>query len=202
MAATAEEMAGLAEGVGRCRHPLFRAARARKTAGILGRFLEPLENNQPALGQSLATIDALIDELHGLGFPDERIVLAGFSQGGCLAAQTLLRRPSTYAAGVLFTGGLIGPPGTIWRAPGRLRDVPVLLTGSEIDEWVPAWRTRETEAVLSGLGARVETVIYPDREHVVSDDEILRARALLGRCVAAANLAPPSPLVEEGGQAR
>jgi len=41
----------------------------------------------------------------------------------------------------------------------------VLLTGSETDELVPAWRTRETEAVLSGLGAQVETVIYQDREY-------------------------------------
>jgi predicted esterase len=162
------------------------------------RFIEPLEKNQPALGESLATVEALLEELYGLGFPDERIVLAGFSQGGCLAAQTLLQRPSNFAAGMLFTGGLIGPPRTIWRSPGRLRDVPVLLTGSETDEWVPAWRTRETEAVLSALGARVEMMIYPERAHIVSEDEISRARALLERCVATASLASPSPIVEEG----
>lgn len=155
------------------------------------RFTEPLEKNQPALGQSLAAIEALLEELHGLGFPDERIALCGFSQGGCLAAQMLLRRPAPYAAAVLFTGGLIGPPGTIWRAPGRLEGVPVLLAGSEIDEWVPAWRTRETEAVLAGLGAQVEAVIYRDRGHIVSGDEIARARAMLGRCVETTRRASP-----------
>jgi predicted esterase len=156
------------------------------------RFIEPLEKNQPALGRSLAAVEALIAELNGLGFPDGRIVLCGFSQGGCLAAQTLLRRPSDYAAGVLFTGGLIGPPGTIWRAPGQLRGVPVLLTGSEVDEWVPAWRTRETEAVLASLGAAVETEVYADREHLVCDDEIARAKALLERCVRRSTM-PSSP---------
>jgi phospholipase/carboxylesterase len=175
---TAEEMAGLAEAISVAGIRYF-APRAPDNSWYPGRFLEPLVNNQPALGRSLETVETLIEELHGLGFDDERIVLAGFSQGGCLAAQMLLRRPACYAAALLFTGGLIGPPGTIWRAPGRIEGVPVLLTGSEIDEWVPAWRTRETEAVLSGFGARVETKVYPQREHVVSEDEILRARALL-----------------------
>jgi phospholipase/carboxylesterase len=148
------------------------------------RFVDPLEANQPALGKSLAAIEALLANLHAAGFADERIVLGGFSQGGCLAAQTLLRRPSSYAAALLFTGGLIGPPGTVWRSPGQLFAVPVLLTGSETDEWVPAWRSRETDAVLSGLGAELETVIYPSRDHIVGDDEVLRGRALLERVVA------------------
>lgn len=148
------------------------------------RFTDPLAWNQPALGRSLASIDALLGRLNGLGFADERIVLCGFSQGACLAAQMLLRRPSGYAAAVIFTGGLIGPPGTVWRVDRQLRGLPVLLTGSEVDDWVPASRTRETGAVLAGFGARVETMVYEDRPHVVSDDEIARARALLAGRIA------------------
>jgi phospholipase/carboxylesterase len=157
------------------------------------RFFDPLEANQPALGQSLAAIEALLATLHAAGFADERIVLCGFSQGGCLAAQMLLRRPVAYAAVLLFTGGLIGPPGTIWRSPGRLSGVPVLLTGSELDEWVPAWRTRETDAVLSGLGAPVETVIYKSRGHIVCEDEIVRARSFLEGAVAVRVSRSPRP---------
>jgi predicted esterase len=178
----AAEMAALAAGfeVPRIR---YYCPEAPDHSWYPGRFLEPLENNQPALGQALAAVEALIEELNGLGFADRGIVLCGFSQGACLAAQTLLRRPSDYAAALIFTGGLIGPPGTIWRSPGQLRGVPVLLTGSEVDEWVPAWRTRETEVVLSALGAEVEMAVYASREHIVSDDEIERARALLARGV-------------------
>lgn len=149
-----------------------------------GRFLEPLERNQPALGTALAAVDCLIDDIDAAGFSCESIVLCGFSQGACLAVQTLVLRPAPYAAGLIFTGGLIGPPGTGWRAPARIPGVPVLLTGSEADEWVPAWRTRETSAVLSGFGAAVETVIYQDRPHIVCDDEIARARTLLLDCLA------------------
>ncbi|BCH24455.1 alpha/beta hydrolase [Mesorhizobium sp. L-8-3] len=147
------------------------------------RFLEPLEDNQPDLGRALSAIDALIERLGTTGFPVERVVLCGFSQGACLAAQTLMLRPAPYAAGLFFTGGLIGPPGTTWRSPERIPGVPVLLTGSENDDWVPAWRVRETAAVLSGFGATVDTVIYEDRAHVVSDDEIRRARHLLRSCL-------------------
>lgn len=143
------------------------------------RFLEPLESNQPALDEALAAIGGLIDFLHLEGFADERIVLGGFSQGACLAAECLVRRPAPYAGALIFTGGLIGPPGTLWQPPNRIPAVPVLLTGCETDEWVPAWRTRETGSALASFGASVETVIYPDRPHVVSQDEISRARTLL-----------------------
>lgn len=148
-----------------------------------GRFLEPLENNQPDLERALSAIDVLIERLGEAAFPAERVVLCGFSQGACLAAQTLMRRPAPYAAGLFFTGGLIGPPGTAWRPPERIPGVPVLITGSENDEWVPAWRVRETAAVLSGFGAVVDAVIYGDRTHVVSEDELSRARLLLRSCL-------------------
>lgn len=144
-----------------------------------GRFLEPLENNQPDLGRALSTIGALIDGVGTAGFPIERMVLCGFSQGACLAAQTLMLRPAPYAAGLFFTGGLVGPPGTTWRSPERIPGVQVLLTGSENDDWVPAWRVRETAAALSGFGAAIDAVIYEDRPHLVCDDEIARARVLL-----------------------
>lgn len=142
-------------------------------------FLEPRARNQPALRASLSAISAHLDALNAAGVPDERIVLCGFSQGACMVAETLIRRPAAYAAALIFTGGLMGPPGTPWSTSGRLPPVPVLLTGSEIDEWVPAWRTRETALTLEALGAAVELAIYASREHMVSDDEIVRARRLL-----------------------
>jgi phospholipase/carboxylesterase len=153
------------------------------------RFLDPIEANQPELDQAYRTIEGMIDELVASGRPTQRIVLAGFSQGACLVAQILTRRPALYGAALIFTGGLIGPPGTAWPARCRLRQTPVLLSGSEIDEWVPAWRSRETAEILAATGARVETVIYPDRPHDICDDEVVRARAML--LSAMVQVAPP-----------
>jgi phospholipase/carboxylesterase len=147
------------------------------------RLLEPRERNQAALGRSLEAIAALLGGLAEAGIDDGRIVLCGFSQGACLGTEVLLRRPAPYAACLFFTGGLIGPPGTVWRMSARIPSVPVLVTGSETDEWVPAWRARETATALEAFGATVETVIYEDREHLVSKDEILRGRALIGKAM-------------------
>jgi len=149
-----------------------------------GRFFDPFEVNEPALAQAFAMLTGLIDGLNADGFDDDRLVLCGFSQGGCLVADLLVRRPAAYAGAMVFTGGLIGPPGTIWRSPKPIPGVPVLLTGSETDDWVPAWRSRESASILATLGARVDSVIFPDRPHVVCDDEIARARALVEGCLA------------------
>lgn len=150
-----------------------------------GRFMEPFEANQPALDEARAGLGRVVERLVVEGFPGHRIVLCGFSQGACLVADILLRHPANYAAALIFTGGLIGPPGTVWRSNGRLDGMPALLTGGDVDEWVPSARVRETGDVLSDLGATVETVIYADRPHLVCDDEISRARALLEARMAA-----------------
>ena len=180
---TADAMASLAERFaleGVC----YVCPEADGNSWYPGRFMEPLEENQPALGNSLAVVEALADELAADGFGTERLVLCGFSQGACLAAQLLVRRPQAYAAAILFTGGLIGPPGTVWRTPGRMPSTPVLLTCGDTDEWIPLGRVQETAVALEAFGAAVDMVIYPGREHLVCDDEVMRARKLLARLAA------------------
>ena len=80
-----------------------------------------------------------------------------------------------------FTGGLVGPPGTTWSSGRSLAGTPVFLAGSDRDTLVPVSRVRETEAVLDAMGAEVDCFTYPGAEHIVSDDEIQRARPLLAR---------------------
>ena len=147
-------------------------------------FLAPSGKNEPALSRSLAEYAAAIDRLIAEGVPVGNIVLCGFSQGACLTAEILIRHPKPYGGALIFTGGLIGPPGTAWQPQPALKGVPVYLTGSDVDEWVPTARVRETERVLRESGALVETRIFPDRPHVVSDEEITAARAILTRLVA------------------
>jgi len=174
----AEEMASLALRFG---DDAMRAycPRAPGRTWYPASFLEPLESNQPQLDASLADIVALVDRLCEEGFDDSQIVLCGFSQGACMIAELIRARPADYAAALIFTGGLIGPPGTSWAFPARLEGLPVLLTGCRTDAWVPDWRTRETRDAFAANGAKVEMAIYDDRPHEVCDDEIARARALL-----------------------
>ena len=90
--------------------------------------------------------------------------------------------PGRCAALVVFTGGLIGPAGTTWQlAPPAttLGGLPVMLTGSDVDEWVPEARVRETASVLAALGAAVRCRIYSGRAHTVCDEEISEARSFI-----------------------
>jgi predicted esterase len=144
------------------------------------RFMGPLAANEPFLSHAIEACDRAVDEAGEQG--SVRVVVIGFSQGACLAAEYTLRHPGRCAAIVMFTGGVIGPPGTPWRlaAPATtLGGLPVLLTGSDVDEWVPAARVRETADVFTALGADVRCRIYAGRAHVVSDEEILEAREFL-----------------------
>jgi phospholipase/carboxylesterase len=146
-----------------------------------GRFMEPMESNEPYLTHAVERCDRVVDEASDDGrLGAERIIVAGFSQGACIAVEYALRRASRCAAVMIFTGGLMGSPRSKWTSrPGSLRNLRVFITGSDIDEWIPEESTRETARVLETLGAKVDLHIYPGRPHIVGDQEVADARTFL-----------------------
>ena len=145
------------------------------------RFMEPIASNEPFLTRAIGRCDAAIGEAaEGGRLTADRIVIVGFSQGACLTIEYVLRHPGRCGAAIVFTGGLIGPPGTDWHPAERtLAGLRVLVTGSHVDEWVPAERVRETARVLMAKGAKVQLHLYTGRAHLVSDEEIIEARTFL-----------------------
>lgn len=144
-------------------------------------FMAPTEQNEPGISSAVAVVHRLIDEVMGAGIPTERIMLLGFSQGACLACTAGQRRPDRYGGIVAFTGGLIGPPGTVWSEAGQFGSTPVFFGCSDRDSHVPAARVEESAAVFQRMGAQVTTRIYPGMGHMVNQDEIEFARELLER---------------------
>ncbi len=142
-------------------------------------FMAPVADNQPWLNQALAQIDAAIAEIEAAGVARDRIALVGFSQGACLASQYVLQRPARWAALIGMTGGLLGPDGTVWDQVDVLDGLPVLLSNSEADSWIPWTRSEETAAAFRGLGGDVTLTQYPGRDHLICDEEIAAARAVL-----------------------
>ena len=142
-------------------------------------FMEAKEKNELLLSSALAVYDSLIRTVVEKGIPKERIVLLGFSQGACLTAEYAVRHAERYGAIVLFTGGLIGPPGTSWSYPGSFHGTPVFLGTSDVDEFVPLGRVQESTAVFRQMGAQVIERVYPGMDHIVNDDEIAIARAMM-----------------------
>lgn len=143
-------------------------------------FLAPMEQNEPGITSGIALIESLVQGALAEGFPSERIALMGFSQGACLTLEFVARHPRRYAAVLGYSGGLIGPPGTLRDYAGSLDGTPVFLGCSDVDSHVPAERVRETADVLARMGAAVDMRLYPGMGHLVNDEEIEVGRGLLG----------------------
>jgi predicted esterase len=164
------------------------------------RFVGPRAPNEPMLGTSVARVHAALDELAARGFAPERTVLAGFSQGACLACHALAVRPRPLGALVALSGGLIGLDDEVEHpAPRTLTGCAVLLTGTDGDPWIPVERVRRTGEVLRAAGAEVDFRIHPPAPHGVHDAEIAAFRLLLRRLggspdVEAAESATSSPV--------
>jgi predicted esterase len=142
-------------------------------------FLSDIAQNEPFLTSALRRIGAVLDEALAGGVPQHRIALMGFSQGACLAAEFVCRRGGRFGAVALFSGGLIGPPGTTWNARRSLAGTPIFLGCSDADAHVPRARVDESAQVFASAGASVTERIYPGMGHLVNDDEIQAAQQLL-----------------------
>ena len=165
------------------RFPLSRR-RPRATPGTQIRFWLRWNPISHIWIQRLRRIESITNDLISRGTPSERIALLGFSQGACLTLEFVARHPRRYAAVIGLTGGLIGPPGTPRNYPGSLAGTPVFLGTSDPDPHVPFQRVKETETVLSKIGAAVELRRYPGMPHTINNDEADAVRTLLQRAVA------------------
>jgi predicted esterase len=142
-------------------------------------FLAPIASNEPHLGWSLGRVESVVRDLEEQGVPRSRVAIVGFSQGACLACEYLFRTPGRWGALAALTGGLLGPFGTEWAPTGSLADTPVLLSTSDVDEWVPLERVRATDETFRAMHGSVDLRVHVGKDHSVSHDEVALTRALL-----------------------
>jgi phospholipase/carboxylesterase len=142
-------------------------------------FLAPIEQNEPWLTSALGVLGRLVEDVAQAGIPRQKLILAGFSQGACLAAEFVARNAARYGALICFTGGLVGPLGTKFRYEGDLAGTPAFLGAGDPDPHVPWSRVGESARVLADLGADVRLRRYPNMPHVINQDEIEEARHLV-----------------------
>ncbi len=83
-------------------------------------FLAPIDSNEPGLSSGLQALDDLVAQAEAAGIPAERIVLGGFSQGACLASEYAARNARRYGGLLVFSGGVIGPPGALRTYTGSV----------------------------------------------------------------------------------
>lgn len=156
-------------------------------------FLAALAVNEPGLSSGLAMVEALLDDLTAAGYGPERTVIAGFSQGACLAAEAAARLARPFHAVAALSGALVGTgeAGEPGRAElfgfadktfdygGHLDGVPVLLACHQSDPHIPLARIRRSAETLGEMGAAVQTMILPGAGHGIVDEEVAWLRARL-----------------------
>jgi phospholipase/carboxylesterase len=161
----------------------FLAPRASGSSWYPYSFMAPLEQNEPALSQALATVARAVSHVGGYGFAPDRIVLLGFSQGGCLTLEYAAQNAQRYGGVVGLSAGLIGPPGAPRDYPGSLLDTPVFIGCSDVDPHIPLARVQESTGVLRRLGGDLTERIYPGMGHTINDDEVKHVRSILAGLV-------------------
>ena len=168
-------------------HPdfVYLAPQAANNTWYPNSFLSPIPGNEPGLSSGLAVLGDLIAQIEAAGISAEKIVLAGFSQGACLASEFVARNARPYGGLLAFSGGVIGPPGTPRNYEGSLEGMPVFMGCSDSDFHIPVERVHESTAVFEALGAAVTERIYPNMGHTIIQDEIDQARGIVEGVVTA-----------------
>ena len=127
---------------------------------------------------SAARLTDLIRHENERGIPSERIVLAGFSQGGAVAVHAGLRHPETLC-GIMALSTYLVCDETLdaERSPAN-RATPIFQAHGTYDPMVPVDRGVGLRERLVGLGYDVRYHDYP-MQHEVCPDEIVDISAWL-----------------------
>ena len=128
--------------------------------------------------ESAAQVEALIARENTRGIPDERIVLAGFSQGGAIALHAGLRHGQPLA-GILALSTYLPLADTLEAeaAPANL-EVPVFMAHGTHDGVIPYAFAAQSGRFLQAQGYPLEWHDYP-LEHGVSMEELRDIEAWL-----------------------
>jgi len=112
--------------------------------------------------------------------PANRVVLAGFSQGGAIALQTALRYPERLAGVLALSTYLPLAPALAKERSEANRDVPIFMAHGHYDDIIPLRRAEQSRDLLSAAGYGVEWHSYP-MPHSVCADEIAAIAVFLVR---------------------
>jgi phospholipase/carboxylesterase len=139
--------------------------------------------DEAALRESCAQVQALIDNEIARGIPASRIVLGGFSQGCAMTLLTGLRAPQRLAGLVAMSGWLPLAESTAAERSPANRDLPIFIGHGTADPIVSYARGTLARDKLVELGYPVEFHGYPI-QHSVSEQETRDVHAFLLKVLA------------------
>jgi phospholipase/carboxylesterase len=141
--------------------------------------------------ESAAQIEALIQRERERGIAADRILLAGFSQGGAIALHAGLRHAHRLAGVVALSTYLVCGDSLPDEASATNREVPMFQAHGSRDPMVLPQFGEQTRDRLIELGYSVEWHAYP-MGHEVHPDEIRDLGRWINRVLAADRCAGPA----------
>ena len=139
-------------------------------------------SDEEHLRESQRTVESLIEGEIEAGIPADRIVLAGFSQGGAVALQTALRHPRPLAGLMALSTYLPLADTLAAERSAANADIPVFMAHGEQDPLIGVGRAASSRDTLLGLHYEVQWHTYP-MPHAVCPEEIREIGAWLARVI-------------------
>ena len=136
------------------------------------------DHDQQGIAQSVNQAAALVRQERERGIAAERIVIAGFSQGGAIAIQLAIRYPETLAGLIALSTYLLLDHRLDNDRHEANRDLPVFVGHGSADPMVPCFLGEKVSERMRGMGHPVEWHSYP-MQHAVCPQEIADLTAWL-----------------------
>lgn len=121
------------------------------------------------LNLSADEIVKFINQQIELGIPSERIIIAGFSQGGAVAYQTALTYP-TPLGGLLVLSSYLATP-SVLQKHANIKKIPIMIMHGKKDQVVPETLGRNAMTKLLANNYPVTYQSY-DMDHAVCQKQI------------------------------
>lgn len=141
-----------------------------------------LEINSPqdevGIRASQALIEALIAAEQQRGIQPQRIVLAGFSQGGAIALHTGLRHPQRLAGILALSTYIPLKPALAGEIHPANRDLPIFMAHGSFDNVISLPISQVSASLLTQHGYKLDWHEYP-MAHSVCLEEITDIRKFL-----------------------
>ena len=138
------------------------------------------KQDEAGIRASADLLDALIAREIKRGIAAERIVVAGFSQGGAIALHCALRYPQRLAGVIALSTYLPLDDRLEAEAAAANATLPVFMAHGELDPMVPMALAIRARECLAALGYAVEWHSYP-MAHAVCPEEVADIRAFIDR---------------------
>jgi phospholipase/carboxylesterase len=130
------------------------------------------KEDDAGIRESATVINGYIQQEKARGIDTQRIVIAGFSQGGAIALQAALRYPERLGGVMALSTYLPLRDSVAAEASPATREVPILMCHGLRDGMLPATLGKASRDYLQSLGYQVEWQSYP-MEHSVCMEEVL-----------------------------